>query len=450
MATKPVGDAPPRRPLALPLGLLAGVAALVGGTGVWLAAIGPQPPAGPPAAELALTEPAAAPAAPATPVTAPAATAPAQAPATPASAPAPAPASATAPAPSATPGPAAPSAAAVPAPPAEAPPPPPPEPPAAAPAPAPKPQAARTPAPVKPAVEVAALPPPPPPPAYHPPPLTGSGGLAPAPDPALVQTTPDGPLPVVAPDGRRAWQVYARPFDGSDRRPRIAILIAGLGPSSAATETAIQGLPGGVSLAFWPYADGIERWMRLARAAGHEVLLNLPMEPDNYPDFDPGPKTLLTSLAPEQNLARLDWALSRVTGYVGVADYLGARFTASRRDVAPVLEAIQRRGLVFVDSRVTAHSVAPEVAQQIGLPWAASTRMLDEPQVSRDAIDARLRELELIARVQHVALGIGAPYPVTLERVAAWADGLEDKGFVLAPITAIVRHDGTASARRDQ
>jgi polysaccharide deacetylase 2 family uncharacterized protein YibQ len=99
---------------------------------------------------------------------------------------------------------------------------------------------------------------------------------------------------VIAPDGRRAWQVYARPFERGDRRPRIAILISGLGPSGAATEAAIQGLPGAVSLAFWPYADRIDNWIRLARAAGHEVLLNLPMEPENYPAFDPGPKTLLT------------------------------------------------------------------------------------------------------------------------------------------------------------
>ncbi len=458
-----------RSPARLPLALLGLIVMASAGAALWASYTGP-PPAATPAADVALVAPApATPAAPAAEVATPPDSVPAQpaslAPAPPPGGGAPgggapgegtpgegAPAAATAEPPAMTPPAAAPTnpEAAVPEPPAEAPPPPPPEPPAAAPGPPPKPQAAATPpTPQPPAPQVASLPAetPPPPPAYHPPPLTGSGGLAPAPDPALVQSTPAGPLPVIAPDGRRAWQVYARPFDPADKRPRIAILIAGLGPSSAATETAIQGLPGGVSLAFWPYADQIDRWMRLARAAGHEVLLNLPMEPDNYPDFDPGPQTLLTSLTPQQNLARLDWALSRVTGYVGVADYLGSRFTASRRDVTPVLEAIRRRGLVFVDSRVTAHSVAPEIAQRIGLPWAASTRFLDEPQVSRDAIDAKLRELESIARVQHVALGIGAPYPVTLERIAAWADGLEDKGFALAPVTAIVAPSGMASAR---
>jgi polysaccharide deacetylase 2 family uncharacterized protein YibQ len=253
-----------------------------------------------------------------------------------------------------------------------------------------------------------------------------------------VQRTPDGPLPVIAPDGRRAWQVYARPFEVSDKRPRIAILISGLGPSGAATEAAIQGLPGAVTLAFWPYAERIDHWIKLARAAGHEVLLNLPMEPENYPTFDPGPKTLLTSLSPKENIERLDWALSRVTGYVGVVDYQGARFTASSRDLEPVLDALNRRGLIFVDSRATPASLAPQIAYSMGLPWTANSRFIDDAQVSRAAIDARLRELENIARLNRYAVGIGAPYPVTLERVAAWAATLPEKGIVLAPITAVL------------
>jgi uncharacterized protein len=272
----------------------------------------------------------------------------------------------------------------------------------------------------------------------RPSPLSRSGALAPAPDPALVQRTPNGPLPIIAPDGRRAWQVYARPFEREDKRPRIAILISGLGPSGAATEAAIQGLPGAVTLAFWPYADRIDHWIKLARAAGHEVLLNLPMEPENYPTFDPGPKTLLTSLSPKENLERLDWALSRVAGYVGVVDYHGARFTASRRDLEPVLEALNRRGLIFVDSRATPASLAPEIAYMMGLPWTANSRFIDDAQVSRAAIDARLRELENIARLNRYAVGIGAPYPVTLERIAAWAATLPEKGIALAPITAVL------------
>jgi polysaccharide deacetylase 2 family uncharacterized protein YibQ len=279
---------------------------------------------------------------------------------------------------------------------------------------------------------------PPPAPAIRPPPIGKSGGLSVAPDPSLVQKTPLGPLPIIAPDGRRAWQVYARPFEPTDKRPRIAIMVTGLGTSDAATEAAIQGLPGGVTLAFWPYSDKLDHWIKLARAAGHEVLLNLPMEPENYPSFDPGPKTLLTSLSPRQNLERLEWALSRVTGYVGVADLQGSRFTASRRDLEPVLETLNQRGLIFVDSRSTPRSMTPEIAYQMGLPWASNSRFLDDKQISRAAIDARLRELETIARTEKRALGIGAAYPVTLERITAWVNGLNEKGLALAPVTAVL------------
>ena len=310
-------------------------------------------------------------------------------------------------------------------------------------------ETATAPAPGEPAASPVEPSPPTPPEALAPPPAAPPDRAAvaspPAPvpeppreaspaEPSVAALTPETPAVAASP----SWQTFARPFDRADQRPRIAIVIVGLGTSSAATEATILGLPGSVSLSFWPYADRLDHWIRLARAAGHEVLLNLPMEPENYPEFDPGPKTLLTTLPPEQNLERLDWALSRATGYVGVADYLGARFTASRRDLRPVLEAIHRRGLMFVDSRPTAHSAAPEIAQVIGLPWVANTRFIDEPQVSRDAIDSRLKELESIARLQGRALGIGSPYPVTLERIAAWIPGLAQKGFAVAPVTALV------------
>ncbi len=263
-----------------------------------------------------------------------------------------------------------------------------------------------------------------------------SGGLAPAPDPALVERSRAGLLPVIDKDGRQPWQVYARPFDHNDRRPRIAVVISGLGLSDAATEAAIQRLPGPVTLAFAPYARGLDRWIPLARAAGHEVLLTLPMEPVDYPANDPGPYTLLTSLSPARNLDRLHWVLSRSTGYVGIIDFMGSRFTTSERALRPILEELKKRGLMFVDSRASLLSIAARTASRIGLPRAINDRYIDA-RASRAAIDQRLLELETIARASGHALGVGAPYPVTLERLSAWLGGLEVKGFALAPVSAI-------------
>ena len=271
-----------------------------------------------------------------------------------------------------------------------------------------------------------------------PPLLSPALSLAPAPDPDLVETSQKGLLPAIGSDEREPWRVYARPFDGADGRPRIAIVINWLGLSDAATEAAIQELPGAVTLAFAPYAENLTNWVRLARAAGHEVLLNLPMEPLNYPANDPGPQALLTSLSPARNLDRLEWTLSRVTGYVGVTNYMGSRFTTSSTSLKPVLKALKGRGLLFLDSRSSSRSLVSEVAGELALPWVANNRFLDN-QASRIAIDSELEAIETVARSQGHAVGIGFPYPVTLERLAVWIPTLRKKGLVLTPISAIAQ-----------
>lgn len=324
-----------------------------------------------------------------------------------------------------------------------------PPPPAAAlqPPPAATPQATAPDAPAVPREAPSPSPPPsqtaaiPPPPAFEPAqrgqPAPAPDGLGPAPDRSLVEPSRDGPLPMVGKDGRKPWQVYARPFDQSDKRPRVALIFSGLGQSTAATEAAIQRLPGGVTLAFAPYAKNLDQWIGLARAAGHEVLLTVPMEPIGYPENDPGPHTLLTSLTEQENRDRLLFLLSRFTGYVGVLNTMGARLTTSPQNLKPILEEIKDRGLIFVDARSSLRSVAAAQATEIGLPRAINNRFIDI-KAARSDIDQRLDELERIAREGGYAVGIGSPYPVTIERVALWVRELESKGIALAPVSAMV------------
>lgn len=261
--------------------------------------------------------------------------------------------------------------------------------------------------------------------------------LSVAPDPALVQRSGLGPLPRIGDDGRMPWRVYARPFDRSDKRPRIAIIVTGLGLSSAATNTAIQSLPGGVTLAFAPYAGRLGEWIRLARAAGHEVLLNVPMEPVNYPEYDPGPQVLLTTLTPVENRDRLLWTLSRATGYVGVIDFMGSKFTNSNRHIRPVLATLKNRGLIFVNSATRRRRVMESAANELEAPWAANTMVIDD-RASRSNIDTRLKDLEVVAGNRKRAIGMGSPYPVTLERIALWVRDLEKRGIALAPVSALI------------
>ena len=262
-----------------------------------------------------------------------------------------------------------------------------------------------------------------------------------APDPALVQRGEQGLLPIIGADGRKPWRVYARPFDKTDKRPRIAIVVTGLGHSSEAAQSAIQGLPGPITLAFSPYSRRLDEWIRLARTAGHEVLIHVPMEPIEFPNDDPGPNTLLTSLKPSDNNRRLLWALGRSTGYVGVVSHKGSRFTTDNRQMRPVLAALSKRGLLFVDSRTSARSTTAEIAATISLPWTIGTLRIDQ-RFSREPIDARLRELEAVARKTGRAVGIGTVSPVTFERIAAWVNGVRRRGFVLAPVSAVVESEG--------
>ncbi len=263
------------------------------------------------------------------------------------------------------------------------------------------------------------------------------GALLPAPDTDLIEKGANGFLPVVGHDGRKPWQVYARPFDLADKRPRIAIVINDLGPSATMIDTAINHLPGGVTLGFVPYRARLGEWINLARASGHEVLLNLPMEPVNYPTDDPGPEALLTALDPPTNQERLNWVLSQATGYVGLVGLMGSRFSTSHDDMLPVLQALQHRGLLYVDNRATPQSVVPDIANDVGLAVTFANRQLDQDQ-DKASIDKKLAELEDIAKRNGGAVGLSHPIPVVMERVAVWAQSVEERGVVLAPVSAVI------------
>ena len=268
-------------------------------------------------------------------------------------------------------------------------------------------------------------------------PRVSSGpALSMAPDPGLVEQSAQGPLPVVGRDGREAWRIYARPFDRTDKRPKIAIVLYGIGPSASAMQAAIQGLPGPITLAFSPYADNLSNGIATARAAGHETLLMVPMEPSNYPQFDPGPKGLLTSLKPEDNISRLEWMLARTTGYVGVTSFMGSRFTREHRHMSAILQQVRRRGLLYLESRTTAANLIGEIAKTVRVPFAANALFIDQ-RASRPAIDSQLQEIERLARKLGQAVGMAYPYPVTLERLSAWSRNVGKRGFVLAPVSAL-------------
>jgi hypothetical protein len=258
-----------------------------------------------------------------------------------------------------------------------------------------------------------------------------SNPLSAAPLAGLSVAGAQGPLPIIGSDGRTPAQAYARPFQDSGK-PKVALVIGGLGLNAAATRTAIETLPPEVTLSFVPYAEGLQGWVDLARANGHEVLLEIPMEPMDYPANDPGPYTLLAQAQPDDLAKRMDWLLSRAQGYFGVTNYLGGRFLASDAGVGVFAGAMKKRGLAFVDDGQARSQAAA------GLPRASADRLLDE-QLSPESISRELAALETAARDRGQALGSGFAYPVTLQQVARWAEGLSGRGFQLAPASALTR-----------
>jgi uncharacterized protein len=255
------------------------------------------------------------------------------------------------------------------------------------------------------------------------------GPLAPAPIAGLTAPGPGGLLPVIAPDGNTPAQAYARPFHDTGA-PKVALVIGGLGLNAKSTRQAIEDLPAEVTLSFVPYTDGLQGWIDLARANGHEVLLEAPMEPLDYPQNDPGPYTLMAQDPPQETVKRLEQLLSRATGYFGVTNYLGGRFLASDQAVGVFAGALRRRGLAFLDDGSAA-------GRGTGLPRASADRILDQ-SLDAVSVDQQLAALEASAQKRGRALGSGFAYPVTLQEVQRWAAGLASRGLLLAPASAVM------------
>lgn len=251
------------------------------------------------------------------------------------------------------------------------------------------------------------------------------------PDLELVDASPFGPLPRIGEDGRRPIQTYARPYDRRDERPKIAIVVTGLGPQADATNATFH-LPGAISLMFSPYTEDLPAYFERARLAGHEVLLELPMEPTDYPASDPGPHTLRASGTVDANIERLNWVLARAPGYFAVAG-LGGAF-ADSPEAAPVMRALAAKGVGMIE--IDGNGLA-NASNDAGLAYLSAPGWIDA-KPSAQTIDQALVELEANAVREGSVIGIAEAYPVTLKRLVAWTATLEARGIALVPASAIL------------
>lgn len=276
--------------------------------------------------------------------------------------------------------------------------------------------------------------------------------LAPAPDRRVVEKGPHGLLPRISPDGARPMDVYARPFVTSPAlkpgAPRIALVVGGVGLNAQASGAAVEQLPEGVTLAFAPYGSDLDRLAQQARARGHETILQAPMEPFDYPQNNPGPHTLRTD-AQDGGLEDMQWLMSRFTGYAGVMNYLGGRFTADERALSGAFAELAARGVYFLDDGQAPQSLTLSLAPKFSLPNAKVDVVIDA-RGTPQSIDAALAQLETTARDKGVAIGFANAVPATIARVARFARDLERRGIALAPVSAaLAPRSGTGAAAAD-
>jgi hypothetical protein len=255
-------------------------------------------------------------------------------------------------------------------------------------------------------------------------------------DPTLTEPGRHGLLPRISADGRTPIRAYGRPFDRTDSRPRIAIIIGDFGLNASHSDDALRRLPAAVSLAINPYGYGLPAWSERARERRMETLMGIPMEPAGFPMNDPGDRALLTALPLPENLDRLAWALARTQGYAGAIGAIGGmrgeRFAQSGESFSSVQDSLQGRGLLYIDPRPGARNPSRAWGRVVDL-------VIDEP-ATRGEIERRLTALEALARERGSALGLaGSPTPVVVDRIATWAQTLSAKGLVLAPASVLIR-----------
>lgn len=249
------------------------------------------------------------------------------------------------------------------------------------------------------------------------------------------QSQPDQPAAAATGSPPPPWRRFAVAASDFGDRPLIAVIIDDMGVDLPRSAEAIA-LPAPLTLSFLPYASELARQVDAARRAGHELMVHVSMQPvSSQPDT--GPNALATGLGAREVIRRLDWALDRFSGYVGVNNHMGSGFTTDVNAMALVLGELKRRGLLFIDSRTTTRSVAPQTAQILDLPFAERDVFIDD-DANADVVAAQLVRTEETARRTGTAIAIGHPRANTLAALRRWLPSLAGRGFALAPVSAVV------------
>jgi uncharacterized protein len=262
--------------------------------------------------------------------------------------------------------------------------------------------------------------------------------LAAAPQMKVTEVGTYGQLPRISKTGEKPFRIYERPTSMNvihSDAPKIAILLGGMGLNEKLTTQAVKDLPADITFAFAPYGNNLQDQVNRARHEGHEVFLQVPLEPIGFPANNPGPKTLAGDASEAENLDALRWHMSRFAGYAGVVNYMGSRYLSMPKAIKPLLTELNKRGVLFLEDGSMALSATENTAKAMQMPIKRAQVVIDTDP-NPQAIIAQLTLLEEQATGTGFAVGTGTGLEITINTVREWAKAAAERGIILVPITA--------------
>jgi len=242
---------------------------------------------------------------------------------------------------------------------------------------------------------------------------------------------PIDPLPPKA-----AAPVPVRP----DRRPRMVIIIDDLGYDKKLADRFLA-IDGKLTYAILPLSPHRNEIAAAAHGKGCEVMLHLPMEPNEYPTIDPGPGAILSAMTPDERIRLVNESIGAIPHVSGVNNHMGSKVTADSEQMNQILSIVKKHGLYFVDSRTTAASLTRSSARLFKIPFAERDVFLDHV-VTAAAVKKQLDQLVRLAEKNGQAVGIGHPHDVTVEVLARELPKLKNR-VLLIPASEMVRIIGS-------
>ncbi len=157
--------------------------------------------------------------------------------------------------------------------------------------------------------------------------------------------------------------------------PRIAIIVDDLGNKKDIQDFLELNIP--LTFSIMPGLPYSSFFANEFKNSSINYILHMPMEPESYPENDPGEIALFTEMDRAEIKFTLEKALASVKGAKGLNNHMGSKFTADSRATGDLMDILAGKGLFYVDSNTSKKSVAYKTAKDYRVPTAVNNVFLD-------------------------------------------------------------------------